>query len=411
MLALHRKFPLAGCKENQRIFGAVHRHEASRKALLKQSFTFALTTGTFALSGRAAVTSVSQEEIKLQLLAGKRAFNFDSTNADNGEEQYIDELPLDYMTQRIHSKAQEWINANMQEFIDGWRLRSELRGKDNTLPALLFSKALTARERSQFMFGSSDDTDCVFFPIFSEEDELWSNWLDFRYWGDDIYMGDSASPRHTWRNDMETYFFRLKAGKTFPLPHTAAPGAYLFQKLKDGEASWQDYAAVATASLGMISAIASSFANLYQAEQRGEEQAVEQRYDKEIEKAGQNTKKGKKLEEEKQKELAKIKNKYNSKAMSMEIAQAVASTAMAVINAYTSAAQIPLIGHIVTPIAAGMALAVGAVQIAAIKKQHAAQASGYYVGAGVFVGERDGCIVEKLLFLQTEKNITDNGYL
>lgn len=154
----------------------------------------------------------------------------------------------------------------------------------------------------------------------------------------------------------------------------------LQQKLKDGEASWKDYAAVATASLGMISAIASSFANLYQAEQRGEEQAIEQKYDKEIEKAGQNTKKGKKLEEEKQKELAKIKNKYNSKAMAMEIAQATASTAMAAINAYASAAEIPLIGHIVAPIAAGLALAAGAVQIASIKKQHAAQASGYYAG-------------------------------
>jgi len=98
-------FPLAGCKENRRIFGAVHRPEASRKALLKRSFTFALTAGTFALSGRAAVTSVSQEEIKLQLLAGKSAFNFDSTNTDNGEEVYIDELPLGIVTQRIHAKS------------------------------------------------------------------------------------------------------------------------------------------------------------------------------------------------------------------------------------------------------------------------------------------------------------------
>lgn len=154
----------------------------------------------------------------------------------------------------------------------------------------------------------------------------------------------------------------------------------LQQKLKDGEASWKDYAAVATASLGMISAIASSLASLYQAEQRGEEQAMEQKYDKEIEKAGQNSRKGKKLEEEKQKELAKIKNKYNDKAMQMEMAQAIASTAMAAINAYASAAEIPLIGHIVAPIAAGMALAAGAVQIAAIKKQHAAQGSGYYSG-------------------------------
>ena len=155
----------------------------------------------------------------------------------------------------------------------------------------------------------------------------------------------------------------------------------LQQKLKDGEASWQDYAAVATASLGMISAIASSFSNLYQAEQRAEEQAVERKYDKEIEKAGKNSKKKKKLEEQKEKELAALKNKYNDKAMAMELAQAVASTAMAAINAYASAAAIPNIGWIMAPIAAGLALAAGAVQIATIKKQHAAEeSSGYYSG-------------------------------
>lgn len=231
-------FPLLGCARNQKIFGTVHRPEMSRKALLRRAFTFALTAGTFALSGRAAVTSVSQEEIKLQLLAGKSAFNFDSTNAGNGEEVYIDELSLGIMTQRIRSRAQQWIDDNYREFIDSYAQSGWLTGKDNSLPALMISKALTARERSLFMFGGSEDTDCVFFPVFSEEDELWSNWLDFRYWGDDIYMGDSASPRHTWRNDMETYFFRLKEGKAFPLPHTAAPGAYLFQELKAQGGEW-----------------------------------------------------------------------------------------------------------------------------------------------------------------------------
>ena len=238
MLALHRKFPLAGCKENQRIFGAVHRPEASRKALLHRSFTFALTAGTFALSGRAAVTSVSQEEIKLQLLAGKSAFNFDSTNAYNGEEQYIDELPLGIVTQRIHAKSLQWINDHWQEYHDSFAGNTWITGKNNALPAALFSKIFTARERRQYMFGDSDMTDCVFFPIYSEEDELWSNELDYRYWGDDIYMGDDANPRHTWRRDMETYFFRLFAGLAFPLPHSQPSGKYLFQRLQYVNGEW-----------------------------------------------------------------------------------------------------------------------------------------------------------------------------
>ncbi|MBR7029434.1 MAG: hypothetical protein IKI05_08570 [Bacteroidaceae bacterium] len=231
-------FPLSGCAQNQKIFGAVHRPEASRKALLKRSFTFRLQTGLFSLSGKAAVTSVTQEEVKLQLLAGKSAFNFDSTKSDSGEEVYIDELPLGNMCQRIWDKFYQWTDAHTQEWIDSYSNSSWLSGSNDLLPAALISKAFTAAERSRLMFGDSDMTDCVFFPIYSQEDELWSNELDYRYWGDDIYMGDDANPRHTWRRDMETYFFRLFAGLAFPLPHSQPSGKYLFQRLQYLNGEW-----------------------------------------------------------------------------------------------------------------------------------------------------------------------------
>ena len=95
------------------------------------------------------------------------------------------------------------------------------------------------------------------------------------------------------------------------------------------------------------------------------------------EKAGRNTTA---LEEQKQKDIADIKTRYNERAGKIEIAQAVAQGAMAAINAYSSAAAIPVIGYILAPIAAAMALAATGVQIAAIKKQQQAQASGYYEG-------------------------------
>ena len=151
----------------------------------------------------------------------------------------------------------------------------------------------------------------------------------------------------------------------------------LQKKIKDGEATWEDYAAVAVASLGFVNSALSAVSQLFQAEQQAQENAVTQRYDKEIAKVGSHTAKGKKLEEQKQKELAAVKNKYRKKQMSMEIAQAVASTAMAAINAYASASKV---NFILGPIAAAMALAAGAIQIAAIKKQHSAEASGYYSG-------------------------------
>lgn len=160
----------------------------------------------------------------------------------------------------------------------------------------------------------------------------------------------------------------------------------LNKKLIDGKAEWEDYAAVAVQSVGMINAIMGAASDYMQACYDAESAAVEARYDKEIEAAGGNQKKIKAIEKRKQDELAELKTQYNERAMAIEIAQAVASTAMAAINAYASAAAIPAVGYILGPIAAAAALAAGGLQIATIKKQHQAEAAGYYSGG--FTGGR-----------------------
>ena len=111
-----------------------------------------------------------------------------------------------------------------------------------------------------------------------------------------------------------------------------------------------------------------------------EQAKISKNYEKQIAAAGNNSKKKKKLEEKRDKELAAAKSKANRKSMKIEIAQAIASTAMAAINAYSSAASIPVTGWVMAPIAAGMATAAGMLQIATIKKQHQAEAVGYYEG-------------------------------
>lgn len=111
-----------------------------------------------------------------------------------------------------------------------------------------------------------------------------------------------------------------------------------------------------------------------------EQAKISKNYEKQIAAAGNNSKKKKKLEEKRDKELAAAKSKANKKSMKIEIAQAIASTAMAAINAYSSAASIPVTGWVMAPIAAGMATAAGMLQIATIKKQHQAETAGYYEG-------------------------------
>ena len=130
-----------------------------------------------------------------------------------------------------------------------------------------------------------------------------------------------------------------------------------------------------------MSSIFSACSDLVQAELEIETAAIEKRYEKELSSAEGNQYKVKKIEEKKQKEEAAAKNKANKKMYAMQVMQAIASTAMGAINAYSSAAQVPLIGYILAPIAAATAVASGMLQVAAIKKQQqASEAQGYSEG-------------------------------
>lgn len=143
---------------------------------------------------------------------------------------------------------------------------------------------------------------------------------------------------------------------------------------------FENFQNMAAASFSAVNAIMSSASQLFQAQQQEEEAKVTAKYDAEIKAAGQNSARGKQLEEQKQKDLAKVKNKYNKKMMAVEIAQAVAQTAMNALMAYGSVLKIPFAGPALAVAAAAAATAAGMIQIATIKKQHAAQSEGYYEG-------------------------------
>lgn len=117
---------------------------------------------------------------------------------------------------------------------------------------------------------------------------------------------------------------------------------------------------------------------------------AEKKYDREIELAEGNSYRVKKTEKQKEKEIAKIKSDAAKKQFAMQVIQAVAQTATNALNAYGSAAQVPVIGYILAPIAAAMAVAAGAVQIATIKKQQqASEAQGYSEGGFTPEGKAD----------------------
>lgn len=137
-----------------------------------------------------------------------------------------------------------------------------------------------------------------------------------------------------------------------------------------------------------MSNIFSGLTSLIQAECDIQVAAVEKRYDKEISKAEGNSYKTKKLEKQKEKEIAKIKNDASKKQYTMQVIQAIAQTAQNAISAYGSALMIGPAGLVLAPIAAGLAIAAGMIQVAALKKQQqAAEAQGYAAGGFTPDGE------------------------
>lgn len=155
----------------------------------------------------------------------------------------------------------------------------------------------------------------------------------------------------------------------------------LHNKIKDGgKATWEDYAAIAIAGISTVSAALTSVSNLFQAQQEAELAALNKRYEGEIDAVGKTTAKGQMLEQERKKKEAEIKTKYNKKQMKIEVAQAIAQVAMNALIAYGSLARIPIVGPALGAAAAAAAVAAGMIQVAAIKKQHEAEAAGYYSG-------------------------------
>lgn len=130
-----------------------------------------------------------------------------------------------------------------------------------------------------------------------------------------------------------------------------------------------------------INSILNAYNAYNQASMQVEIAQIEKKYDKQLEAAKNNSVLTTQIEKKKEKEIADIKTKHNKKATTIQIAQALAETALGALKAYTSAWTLgPVLGPIYGPIFAAMATAAGMLQVAAIKKQAEAQSAGYAKG-------------------------------
>jgi hypothetical protein len=127
--------------------------------------------------------------------------------------------------------------------------------------------------------------------------------------------------------------------------------------------------------------IFSGLTSLIDAEVSLQEAQINKKYEAELAAAEGNAAATERIEAEKEKEIAQMKNEAEEKKYGMQIASTIAQTAISAVNAYSSAAAIPVVGWIMGPIAAAMAVAAGGIQLATLKKQHeAAMAQGYAAG-------------------------------
>ena len=168
-------------------------------------------------------------------------------------------------------------------------------------------------------------------------------------------IDDNKNFLETWTDDMQEWL-QSDAGK-------AVTGA--FDVISSG-----------------MSSIFQQMTSLIQAETEIQVAAIEKRYQAEISNAEGNNYIVKKLEKQKEAEVAKVKSDANKKMFKMQVMQAIAQTATSAINAYSSAAAVPLVGYILAPIAAASAIAAGMLQVAAIKKQQEASAAQGYAKGG-----------------------------
>ena len=87
------QLPLDGCAENLAIFGALHRAEVGVASWANVELPMHLIAPPVDVVGVAKVMTVTDAEVKVQLLAGKSAVNDFGKDA-NGNDLYIDELDL-----------------------------------------------------------------------------------------------------------------------------------------------------------------------------------------------------------------------------------------------------------------------------------------------------------------------------
>lgn len=134
--------PLQGCPENLDIFSAIHRPEMSAVPLIGKKYPFHFISPPLDISGSAIITEVNEQEVKVQLLAGATGIDIETI----GSSVYIDELDLGRAFDITHMIG--------------------------TYDGAVRNSFYTANITGVHSDYDNNPNKCVFFPIYSEEDDI-----------------------------------------------------------------------------------------------------------------------------------------------------------------------------------------------------------------------------------------------
>lgn len=185
---LEVSLPIAGCVQNRRIFGTIDRSTTDFTNLIGKKYTMELVAHPIALQGTAEIVSVTEREVKVQLLAG--ISDFAHAIDDDG---CVDDLDLGHA----------WdIFPEFEDGLGSWQpgySREEMAKMFSIKPVPL-NQDFTV---DQMMHGAFGETDSLCYPIYSKTDDVL---LNPTVWNDDngaliLYYWDSETASYKPTNE------------------------------------------------------------------------------------------------------------------------------------------------------------------------------------------------------------------
>lgn len=243
-------------------------------------------------------------------------------------------------------------------------LKAEV-GEESAIYQEAYSKFLDLEQQFNTPNGTQEQ------PTDDKDEKRRQALKQFGLWTDEMELNQSLSVLDQYYADA------LLDEDEYQQARQALLDAYNQKEIEKEKAKRQQIADLAYSTLDQILGATEGYIN---AAADAEVAKTEAKYDRMIEAAGNNTAQQEQLEKQKEEEVNRIKAEAADKSFGLQIAMAIASTAQSAINAYSSAAAIPVVGWIMGPIAAAAAAAAGAIQLATIKQQHSAAKANYWTG-------------------------------